>query len=147
MPSSKTKTMAQQLVTIIGLWVPTPATSWPAFTPKFVWVPVEELDGISGLVVNVAPGAISGEPMSRAAIQRTTKVAIQIAKKLASEEEADSLLDLVERLDAYLYSAARLIGGFGLQRTEIQTYDWKLLENKRVFHTVLIATFKSLESP
>ncbi len=85
--------------------------------------------------------------MSRAAIQRTTKVAIQIAKKLASEEEADSLLDLVERLDAYLYSAARLIGGFGLQRTEIQTYDWKLLENKRVFHTVLIATFKSLESP
>lgn len=147
MPSSKTKTLAQQLVTIISNWVPTPAATWPAFTPKFVWVPLEELDGISSLAVNVAPGALSGEPMSRAAIQRTTKVAIQIAKKLASDEEADSLLDLVERLDAYLYSAARLIGGFGLQRTEIQTYDWKLLENKRVFHTVLIATFKSLESP
>ena len=68
-------------------------------------------------------------------------------KKLTSESEADALLDLAERLDCLLYASARLVAGFGLQRTEIQTYDWKLLENKRVFHTVLIATYLSLESP
>ena len=147
MPNSKTKTLADGLVALIAAWNPSPPATWPSFTPKFAWVPAEELDGISSLVVNVAPGAISGEPLTRAKIQRTTKMAVQIAKKLTSESEADALLDLAERLDCLLYASARLVAGFGLQRTEIQTYDWKLLENKRVFHTVLIATYLSLESP
>ncbi|MFN9879376.1 MAG: hypothetical protein ACK557_12940, partial [Planctomycetota bacterium] len=67
-----------------------PPATWPSFTPKFAWVPAEELDGISSLVVNVAPGAISGEPLTRAKIQRTTKMAVQIAKTLTSESEGDA---------------------------------------------------------
>lgn len=143
--ASETKALRDGIVAAIAGWVPAPAGSWPSFTPSAVWYLTDDLDEVSGLTVNVAPGAISGAPKTRRDIERTTRIAIQIIKKLQNESEVDGLLELAERLDKLLYASARQVAGFNLARTEIQTFDWKLLEGKRTFHTVLIATFLSLE--
>jgi hypothetical protein len=143
--ASETKALRDGIVALIQGWVPSPAATWPAFTPAAVWYLTEDLDKISGLNVNVAPGSISGVPKTRRDIERTTRIAIQIAKKLTSLDEVDGLLDLIERLDKFLFASARQVSGFSLAKTEIQTFEWKLLEQKRTFHTVLIATFLSLE--
>jgi hypothetical protein len=143
--ASNTKVLRDGVAAAIAGWVPSPLGTWPSFTPFSVWYLTENLDGISGLTVNVAPGAISGVPKTRRDIERTTRIAIQIAKKLESLDELDGLMELAERLEQFLYSTVRTVSGFSLSKTEIQAFDWKLLEQKRTFHTVLIATFLSLE--
>ncbi len=143
--ASETKALRDAVVAAIAGWVPSPPATWPSFTPSAAWYLTDDLDSVSSLTVNVAPGTISGTPKTRRDIERTTRIAIQIVQKLASETEVDALLELAERLDKFLYASCRSLAGFSLARTEIQTFDWKLLEGKRTFHTVLIATYLSLE--
>lgn len=143
--ASQTKALRDGIVAAIAAWMPSPAGSWPSFTPNAVWYLTEELDDVSSLTVNVAPGALSGVPKTRRDIERTTRIAIQIIKKVTSENEADGLLELAERLDKFLFASARQVAGFSLTRTEIQTFDWKIFESKRTFHTVLLATFLRME--
>ena len=143
--ASKTNALRQGVWTAIAGWVPSPAGTWPSFAAEMDWYLTDNLEEISGLQVTVSPGAISGVPKSRRDIERTTRIAVQIAKKVYSDDEIDGLLELVERLDKFLYAGAREVAAFRLSKTEIQTYDWKMLEQKRIFHTILIATYISLE--
>lgn len=151
MANSKTKSLADLVVTAINSWVTT-SPPWPTFVAAFAWLPAHKLEALASLTVNVAPAALTGSSGTRKHLDRSREIAVQIAQQLAATEAAaitqiDNLLALIEQLDLYLFSEARVLGAeYSLLQTKISSFDWDLALNKRCFHAVNILTYKSMES-
>lgn len=119
------------------------------FTVERVYVPVHQLEELSEIRVSVVAGPVSSERLGRGtARQRDYSIDLGIQRRaVATREECDPLVHLVEEIDEFWFNRPLAMPEGGVAATcfasQIKVpYDLGHLDTERVFTAVIQLTIR-----